>query len=172
MLRLLVICILAFICASALAGTGPTVTKAYVDNNKRVHIVTSDGRDSSVPPEKNQEATEKIQIAPDGKTVGWLVDTSTCCVSYPVPLELIVWRSGRVIRKIHPNQGIWSWIFLKEGTQLAFRHGPLHGGWSGEYLLIEIASGKILARWNHPTDEKGNDTDDDSDEPGWAKEIN
>jgi len=38
-------------------------------------------------------------------------------------------------------------------------------------VLIEIASGKTLASWDHPTDENGNDTDDDSDEPAWAKEL-
>lgn len=159
-------------CASASAGTGPTVSKTYVDSNKIVHIVTSDGRDWSIPAEKDQEGTEKIQLAPDGKTVGWLVDSSTCCVSYPVPLELIVWRSGKVIRRVNPSMAIWSWVFLKEGTQLAFRDSPLHGGWSGESVLIEIASGKTLARWDHPVDDNGNDTDNDSDEPGWAKEIN
>lgn len=170
--KLPAICILASMCASASAGTGPTVTKTYVDNNKRVHIVTSDGRDWSVPPEKGQEDAEKIQIAPDGKTVGWLVDTPTCCASHPVPLELIVWRSGKIIRKLNPSRGIWSWVFLRGGTQLALRDSPLHGGWSGEYKLIEITSGKTLAVWNHPVDENGNDTDDVSDEPSWAKEIN
>jgi hypothetical protein len=171
MRRLLVIFFLAPMCASALAATGPTVTKTYVDNKKTVHIVTSDGRDRAVPREKEQEEAEKLQVAPDGKTVGWLVYSSTCCVSYPVPLELIVWRSGKVIRRVNPSMAIWSWVFLKNGGQLAFRNSPLHGGWSGESVLIEIASGKTLASWDHPTDENGNDTDDDSDEPAWAKEL-
>ena len=48
---------------------------------------------------------------------------------------------------------------------------PLHGGWSGESVLLDIATGKTLDGWSHPVDENNNDTDDNSNEPEWSKQI-
>ncbi|HEY1161139.1 MAG TPA: hypothetical protein VGE83_10935 [Terracidiphilus sp.] len=148
------------------------VTRAYADTHGRVHIVTADGRDHGISPEKGQNGVEKIQVAPDGKTIGWLVDLwASCCVSYPISFELVVWQSGHIIRRVHPSMAIWSFAFVKNGAEIAYRNSPLHGGWSGECVLVDIASGKTLASWDHPIDENGNDTDDNSDEPGWAKQL-
>jgi hypothetical protein len=42
--------------------------------------------------------------------------------------------------------------------------------------LVDIASGEVLATWNYPVDENGNDVDekkadDNGAEPDWAKQI-
>jgi len=133
--------------------------------------VTADGRDRLIPKEKDQEGAEKIQVAADGKTVGWLVESSACCVSYPVPLELVLWRNGRILRRVHPGMAVWSWAFLENGNKVAFRMSPLHGGWSGECVLLDTSSGKTLDSWDHPVDANGNDTEGDSEEPGWVSQI-
>jgi len=163
---------LAAMCSLAFAAKNPSVTKAYADGKGIVHIVTANGRDLTLPPEKGQEGVDKIQVTPDGKTVGWLVNRwDSCCVSYAIPTELVIWRSGHVIRRIHPSMAIWSWAFLKNGSELAYRISPLRGGWSGECVLAETATGKNLAVWDFPVDQNGNDSGDNSDEPEWAKQI-
>lgn len=164
-------------CVNVSAARKDTVTRAFADGKGRVHIVTADGRDLTIRPEKGQEGVNNIQIAPSGKTVGWLVESSSsCCVSYPIPLELVVWRSGRIILRHHPSMAIWAWGFANNGTALAYRCSPLHGGWSGERVLVDIASGKTLATWDYPVDANGNDVeeqdaDDNVAEPDWAKQI-
>jgi hypothetical protein len=180
MRKLLVLFCLTLTCSFAFAAKETVVTKAYADNKGIVHIVTADGRDRAISPEKGQEegpeGIENIRVAPDKKTVGWLVNSRTCCVSYAVPLELVVWQADHLIQRIHPMMAIWAWGFIKNGKELAYRNSPLHGGWSGERVLIEIATGRTLASWNYPVDENGNDVDEkDADdngvEPDWAKQI-
>jgi hypothetical protein len=163
---------LAATCSFALGVTKPDVTKAFADNNGRVRIVTGDGRDRLIPPEKGQDGVDSIQVAPDGLTVAWVVKTSeSCCVSYPLPTELVIWRSGRILRRVHPLRPIWGWAFQNNGAQIAYRASFPHGGWSGEYVLMDTATGKTLGSWDHPVNENGNDTDDAPNEPEWAKLV-
>lgn len=147
------------------------VVKAYADSKGQVHILTAENRNLMVAPEKGQEQVDNIQVAEGGKTVGSLIETSACSVSYPVPLGLVVWRSGRIIRRVHPSMAIWSWAFLKNGKESVYRNSPLHGGWSAEYVLVDIPTGKTLAFWDHPVNANGVDADDISGEPDWAKQI-
>lgn len=162
---------IAATCSLAIDAAQPVVTKAYVDDKGRVHIVTANGSDRLIPAERDQENVSRILTAPDGRAVGWLVYSSACCVSYPVPLELVVWRNDHILRRLRPGMAIWSWAFMKNGRELAFRMSPLHGGWSGESVLLDIATGKTLDGWSHPVDENNNDTDDNSNEPEWSKQI-
>jgi hypothetical protein len=167
---------LGYSCSLALALPGSTITKTYADNEGLVHIVTADGRDHAISPEKGQDGVGNIKVAPDGVTAGWLVNNRTCCVSYAVPLELVLWQAGHIIRRVHPTMAIWAWGFAKDGKEIAYRNSPLHGGWSGECVLVDIASGEVLATWNYPVDENGNDVDekkadDNGAEPDWAKQI-
>jgi hypothetical protein len=171
MRKLIAVLCLASSCSVALAQSSYAVTRAYADDNGIVHIVTGDGRDHTISPEKDQDGVKEIKVAPDGATVGWLVETSGCCVSYPVPLQLDVWRSGRIIRRVQPSMAIWSWVFIEKGTKLAYRMSPLHGGWSGKWVLINTATGRTLDTWNYPVDENGNDTGDNSGKPAWLKQT-
>ena len=179
MRKLLAVLCFASACSLAFAANSSAVTKAYVDDKGTVHIVTDDGQDHAIQSEKGQEkgkgGVEKIQIAPDGKAVGWLVNLwASCCVSYAIPFELIVWQSGHVVRRVHPGMAIWSWAFIGNGKELAYRSRPLHGGWSGECTLVDVATGKELGSWDHPVDENGNDTDESdesSGKPDWAKQV-
>jgi hypothetical protein len=160
-------CLVYSIAAVAQSG----VTRAYADDRKIVHIVMASGRDLRIRPEKGQDGVEHILVAPDGKTVGWLIDRwVSCCVSYPLPTELIFWRSGRILRKLDTGRATWAWAFEKEGSQFAYRTSFPHGGWSGESTLVDLATGKVLAFWSHPTDENGNDAPD-VNPPDWAAPI-
>jgi hypothetical protein len=169
-----IFCLVAALAPVIAAGQGTEhalVQRAYSDEKKVVHIVTAQGRDLRIAPEKSQGGVEGIQVAADGKTVGWLVDRwESCCQSYPIPTELVLWRTGRIVRRLYTGRPTWGWAFENGGTKLAYRTSFTHGGWSGESTLIDVASGKSLAVWSHPIDENGNDTDGE-EPPDWAKPV-
>jgi hypothetical protein len=143
--------------AIVLAALGPAVAwpqnipikQAYVGKNNRVHIVTGDGRDETIPPEKGQDGIENVRVAEDGRTVGWLVDLwASCCVSYSIPIELVIWRDGGVIRRIHPVQAIFGWTFLAGGKEVAFHNAPLHGSETYECSRVDVRTGRELEEWS------------------------
>jgi hypothetical protein len=172
MRKLIAILCLASTCSLVFAAHGPAVTKAYVDDKGRVHIVTADGREHAIRPEKWQSGGgfEGIQIAPDGQTVGWLADQMLTplegATSYPyaVSLELDVWRAGRVIRRFSPPAlTIQNWIFLKDGNEVAFHVAPTHGQEFYDCTLLDVNTGKEIAHWS--LDRK------DYVVPDWAKPL-
>ena len=141
-----VLCLVAVFNSMLSAGQRPVVQRAYADDKQVVHLVTADGHDRRIAPEKGQAGVERIQVAADGKTVGWLVDNwQSCCQSYPLPTKLVLWRSGRVLRRMDTGRPCWGWVFENDGEELAYRTSFTHGGWSGESTLIDVASGKTLA---------------------------
>jgi hypothetical protein len=157
MRKLLFIFCLASACTtSSLAAAGPSVTKAYADSKGWVHIVTADGRDHTITPEKWQDGGgfEAVEVARDGKTVGWLADQTLSPLeggtnySYAVALELEIWRDGRVIRRLTPRAFvIQDWIFLKGGDEVAFHVAPMHGQEFYDCSLFDVNAGKELAHW-------------------------
>ncbi len=152
----LAIFFLASICASALAETCPAVTKAYVDPSGAVHIATADGREQTIKPRKWQSGAgfDDLKIASDGKTVGWLADQMLSPMqgatnySYPVALELDIWRDGHVIQRFSPPALIiQNWTFLENGNQVAFHIAPPHGQEFYDCTLLDVNTGKRLAHW-------------------------
>jgi hypothetical protein len=156
MLKLFVVLCLGSSCSLALAQSGYAVKRAYADDKGLVHIVTGDGRDHIIRPKKWQAGGgfENIQIAPDGKTVGWLVNVMLTpflggtSYAYTVSPELDVWRGGRVILRSGEGLGIQNWIFLKGGNEVAFHRAPPHGQEQFECTLLDVNTGKKLAQWS------------------------
>jgi hypothetical protein len=172
MRKLLAIFFLALTCSLAFAGTGSAVTKAYADSKGTLHIVTDDGRDYTIKPEKWQSGGGfgDVVIAPDGKTVGWLVKQmliplqAGASYSYAAALEIDIWRDGRVIRRIGtPALTIQNWIFLKDGDEVAFHRAPPHGQEFYECILMDVNTGKEQSHWS--LDRK------DYVVPDWAKPL-
>ncbi len=118
--------------------------------------MTADGRDHTTRPKKWQAGGGfgQIKIAPDGKTVGWLVKQTLtplqagASYSYAVALDLDIWRNGRVIRRFSSEQEIQSWIFLRDGNEVAFHRAPLHGQEFFYCTLFDVNTGREQARWS------------------------
>ena len=172
MIRIFAVLLLGAASAATAFGSTMAVKKAYVDKAGRAHIVTSDGGDHTIRPEKWQAGAgfEDIKIASDGVTAGWLADQEfapfdgAANYSYPRALELDIWRSGRVIRKFPaPSLMIGGWRFLKGGKEIAFHIVPPHGMEFYECFLFDVDSGKELAQWS--LDRK------DYVIPDWAKPL-
>jgi len=172
MRKLLAVFCLVSACSLTLAATGPAVTNAYADSKGWVHIITSDGRDHTIKPEKWQAGGgfKDVDVAPDGRTVGWLADQMLTPLegatnySYAVALELYIWRDGRVIRRFPASAfAIQDWTFLKHGNEVAFHVAPPHGRESYDCSLFDVNTGKELASW--AIDRK------DYIVPAWAKPL-
>jgi hypothetical protein len=156
MRKLLAIFCLALSCSLAFAANGPAVTKAFTDGKGVLHILSADGRDHRIKPKKWQAGGgfEQLKVAPNGKTVGWLVEQmfapfeAGTNYAYTISLELDIWRAGHVIRKFGSAQGIQDWIFLKGGDEVAFHTAPPHGQEFFDCTLLDVITGKEIARWS------------------------
>jgi hypothetical protein len=73
------------------AANCSTVTKAHADSKGILHIITADGRDHTIRPKKWQSGFGDVQVAPDGKTVGWLVEhcSRLLKVARTIPMQLL-----------------------------------------------------------------------------------
>jgi hypothetical protein len=121
-----------------------------------VHIVTGDDRDHTIKPKKWQDGGgfTALAVAPDGGTVGWLANQmltpleGETSYSYPVALELDIWRDGHVMRRFStPALTIRNWMYLKDGDEVAFHSVPPHGQEFFDCTLFDVNGGKELAHW-------------------------
>jgi hypothetical protein len=144
-------------CTLIFAQAGPVVTKAYSDNGGRLHIITADGRDHTIKPANWQSGGgfEDVAVAPDRRTVGWLVNQmltpleGSTNYSYPVAIELDIWRGGRVVQRFSPPAyTIQDWIFLKSGSEVALHVAPPHGQEFYDCTIFDVNTGKKLAHWS------------------------
>ena len=80
----------------------------------------------------------------------------------PLPTELLIARKGRVIRRLRGGPFFWNLIFLQDGQQLAYTHGPLH--FAMTCSLIQISTGRKIA--DHDCFSEQPDT-----APLWVKQL-
>ena len=112
---LLRLCVFWTLLSAAAVAQAP-IARAYVEEaDGVVHIVTREGKDTGIPKEKDQVRAESVKVAEGRQAAGWLVDYENCCTSYPIPLTLVVYRSGRIIQRIQPGL----MIFGSCATQMA-----------------------------------------------------
>jgi hypothetical protein len=140
-----------------------------------LHIIYSDGVDvvETVPPtaepktEDSQAGFTDLEISSDKVTVGWGETYWECCQSYPIPLVLTLYRSGKIIQRIRQGQMLWAWSFVDGTTQAATVWGTTHGPEVGDYRLYDVKTGRMLAEVYG---------DDDlqqlkSDAPDWTQKL-
>ena len=139
-------------------GMGQSVERAYVGKDGLVHIPLR-GKPEFVAPkemrlegerigdeEDMQASVEPPVVAPDGRTVAWVVNFPNCCTSYPIPLTLVIFRDGGIIRRFG-RMPIWKFSFESGGDRVAIYMDTLHGESAAWCQLWEIASGKLLDEW-------------------------
>ena len=132
------------------ATAGPraaTITAAVADEaSGGVSIRYADGASIMAPKRRDQRTLSDPAVAADGQTVGWLADYDTCCQSYPISRQLVVWRSGRIVARIDASAMIWNWRFFDGGKRVGFADGPTHGSSVPySYKLYDARSGRRLA---------------------------
>lgn len=141
------LCILWMLLSAAAVAQAPAI-RAYVDDaDGRVHIVNRVGKDIGIPKEKDQVRCDSPRVAEDQQTAGWLVDYENCCTSYPIPLTLVVYKSGRIIRLIQPGLMIFDWRFVEGARKIALSSGTVHGMTFRSLSLYDVHTGRLLDRW-------------------------
>jgi hypothetical protein len=125
-------------------------------------VVYGGGRNVLVPPEKDQVSSEVPEVAPDGETVGWLVETPNCCTSYPIATTLVIFRAGRIVRRLGDGMMLYKWRFAEGGRQVAVSSGTVHGTKGIHLTLYDSRTGRRLKTWD------GSDSDR---APEWGAAI-
>ena len=148
--------IVALSTVAAWPAIGQTVTSASVRTDGKVSVLYSKHPLKEIPAEEGQVGCENVRIALDRRTVAWSVLIENCCTSYPVPVEIVVYRDSKKIL-ISPGQMVWEWRFIGRGERIAVLSGPVHG-WANSASLYASRTGKRLQSW-----------DGNGASPAWAR---
>jgi len=163
---LVVACVLA--AAPTLAGARYRAADLQPDG--RLRLTTDGGAVAWAPRDTTREDAPQAsfaqpRIAPDHATVGWLALYPSCCQSYPIPLQLTLFRDGKVLRSLTgAGMPIWHWRFVEHGRAVAFVQRPTHGAAPDHYELRDVASGRLRAEFDH-------DEGDTAPLPAWARGL-
>lgn len=115
----------------------------------------------------NEEGFIDPQLAEDRQTLGWLVDADTCGQNYPLPVALVLFRSGAVLRSIIPERLIWDWMFFQEAKLVGLSLGPSHGAAApDEYKLYNVDTGRLVDKVVADQDQELK-----PGAPQWAKKL-
>jgi hypothetical protein len=156
------------------AAWGQTYQRVASDRDgKHLQLIATAGQQIQAPLLKDQVGFDQPRLAADGSRVGWLALFPNCCTSYPIPLELVVFRAGRIEQAFHGNgESIFAWQFLRNGTEVAYRQGPLHFSDAEYFELRRVADGKLLATYEYPgEDEAQARARAKRTAPAWVKPI-
>jgi hypothetical protein len=146
---------------SAIAGESE-YQSVWEDKAGRLHIKVSSGKEEIVRKVKDQTSFGDPMIAPDRRTVGWLINyPPDGNNSYELPETLVLYRAAHVLHRFNTDQICWDWKFRNGGKRVAYCTGPTHGG-AAQCLLREVDSGKIVARWTPKPS---------GSPPAWAKDL-
>jgi len=134
--------------AAPLASQAPeTYDTAMVDASGQLHIRTTDRRQIHPPHDPDQVGFDKAAFSSDRLAVGWLALFPNCCTSYPIPLKLVLYVSGRVHTFVGTGLPVWRWGFDSTSHQVAFYQESVHGGTGGHYELRDIATERLVAQY-------------------------
>lgn len=145
--------LLAFL-AAAFGLTGQDARPVISSRSGVAEITLPDGRKFVVPKETGQVGISEAQLAADG-TAGWFVEYKVDGVSYPISGMLVLWRAGKIIQRFQSEQVFYSWAFYAGGKQVAYHDGPLHGETASHCELHDLATGRVIDKWDGDLDAAG-----------------
>jgi hypothetical protein len=148
--------------SSALTFAQNAVLRVYADQKNQVHVVYKNGHATTVAGEPDQVGIDSVKISKDGQTAGWLVLYADPDSSSPYAGTLVVWRSGKVVRRFEADQTFWSWNYYADGAQIAYHVGPTHGA-APHCELHDSESGRLLAAWDGDLE--------DANRPEWTRGL-
>ena len=155
----------------ALAGT--KYLRATLDEKEHLQLELEGGAVVPAPmdPQPLEHSGKQVgfgqpQISPDRETVGWAAYYSNCCTSYPIPLQIVIFRNGAIIQRIRGSGlPIWSWSFARGSKQIALAQRPTHGPAADHYELRDVATGELKQEYDQ---EEGDSTEQ---MPQWARDL-
>ncbi len=85
-----------------------------------------------------------LKIFPDRRTIGWIEGEMSTYRNDPwfYPKTVVIWKDGKILRKITPGMFLTGWGIVANGKQIATAAAGMHGP---TYMkLYDLNSGKIL----------------------------
>lgn len=138
-------------CSSAIAETYLSAklsnksNQLFLDNTGEIlTIITDHGAITAPVTNAEQESFSNVKISSDKKLVGWTAEVKNCCNSYALPVTLVIFQNGNVVRKINSESIIPSWSFAKNNTAVAISNETAHFSTGIGYELYSIQTGKLL----------------------------
>src|SRR5262249_11548149 len=124
-------------------------------------------RTSAPDTEPNQEGAEQAKVSSDGRTVGWVALTSNCCTSYPLPTVLVLYRDGKVFRRVGiGEQMTYDWEFGPKADYVVATRGLPHGPTYYHFIQTRISDGMQLAEYAC-----GDQFETPEPRPAWSRVI-
>lgn len=133
-------------------GATETYECVDIDADGNLRILTSDRGTIIVPKGGSPKAGEsfgkqttfeKPVLSDDRRTVGAQAMFGNCCTSYDIPLQLVIYSSGKTHR-FEGGLAIFDWHFADGGRRVVFSQQTVHFSCSVHWELRDIASEQLL----------------------------
>lgn len=151
---LALVCCVSAIGVAALAQPAERYVRAAVNASGQLEIHTTSGQTIRIEPEPEQVGFDKIVVAPDGLSVGWVGQKGNCCTSYAIPTRLTILVGGQQRTLRGHELPVWRWKYVLGGQRVAFYQDTVHSGLGTHYELRDVASGRLVAE-SPEVDENG-----------------
>jgi hypothetical protein len=142
----------------AATASTDTYESVSIDTDGNLRVLTSDQRTIIVPKGSrskagdslgNQQAFEKPVLSEDRRAVGAQAMFRNCCTSYDVPLQLVIYSSGKTHR-FEGGLAIFDWHFADGGRRVVFSQQSVHFSCSVHWELRDVASERLLDKADIP----------------------
>ncbi len=132
----------------------PVIERTEIDANHVLAIYYSDGKKAQPPKQKDQVGVSSAAVAEDKQTVGYLVQYENSGTSYPVPLSLVLYKSGKILQRFNNGRPISEWYFWSAGTDVAIHTTAVHGAEGHHFALYDVGNGRLIDEWTGLPNEK------------------
>lgn len=151
----------------AVAPSAETYIATGIDPSGQLYIVTRHHREVMPNMQPKQVGFARVEIAPDGRSVGWLALYPNSETDYPIPMALVTYTGGETRTFNGTGLPIKRWCFEAEGNQVAFEQETVHGGADAHYELRDVATGKLVEKYDpDPSAEMA------AKPPRWVADVN
>lgn len=164
MKRLLAVALLV----APLAHAGPYRGTSLAADGRHLTIKTVRGKMAAPKTEAAQQGYNQPLVASDGRAVGWLALSPSCCTSYPLPLALVVLDARRRPIRFEESPPIWAWKFELANTAVAYRQRTTHGSSTITYKLVRIRGREVLEEYECFSEDASSPS---AEVPGWVWSI-
>ena len=155
----------------AVATPLETYKSAEIDSNGSLVITRTDGKTVVIAKKRGQSSFIDPVVSEDGTSVATRAGFRSCCASYDVPMELLIFRNGRMLRLVGWGLPIFHWRFVGGGNRVAFGEEPVHFGCKIHYELRDVDTGRQLDTVNVPIPCGQRPHPDPVKIPDWAEPI-
>jgi hypothetical protein len=173
---IVLLCTIVPTCVTAkphyIVSTGAeTYDLAMVDADGQLVIIKTSGQRVLVHKEAEQTTFSPPAISSGRTAVGAQAMFGNCCTSYDIPLQLVVYASGRVHRFKGVGLPIFQWGIADSGTRIAYGQEPIHFGCAIHYELRDITSERLIDEVDVPESCGQNPNPEAVKIPGWVATL-